>query len=134
VSPSRLEDAGFGVVDTDIELEGLSGLEEAASGDVRTRTSWEARRKEKWNRKLEELADREEMKFSHSIQFNAVPDWSSNYISYSNLKKLYVSNMCLMLFHSGPLTVPLVYIHSRSRSIPKGAKLLKMAMTRNNHR
>lgn len=28
------------------------------------------------------------MKFSHSIQFNAVPDWSSNYISYSNLKKL----------------------------------------------
>ncbi|KAJ5601264.1 hypothetical protein N7510_010798 [Penicillium lagena] len=29
-----------------------------------------------------------EMKFSHSIQFNAVPDWSSNYIAYSNLKKL----------------------------------------------
>ena len=29
-----------------------------------------------------------DMKFSHSIQFNAVPDWSSNYISYSNLKKL----------------------------------------------
>ncbi len=28
------------------------------------------------------------MKFSHSIQFNAVPDWSSRYISYSNLKKL----------------------------------------------
>ncbi|RPA86965.1 SPX-domain-containing protein [Ascobolus immersus RN42] len=28
------------------------------------------------------------MKFSHSIQFNAVPDWSSEYISYSNLKKL----------------------------------------------
>jgi phosphate transporter len=28
------------------------------------------------------------MKFSHSIQFNAVPDWSSHYISYSNLKKL----------------------------------------------
>ncbi|EXJ82529.1 hypothetical protein A1O3_06342 [Capronia epimyces CBS 606.96] len=31
------------------------------------------------------------MKFSHSIQFNAVPDWSSNYISYSNLKKLIYS-------------------------------------------
>jgi len=30
------------------------------------------------------------MKFSHSIQFNAVPDWSSNYIAYSNLKKLWV--------------------------------------------
>ncbi|KAH6996985.1 SPX domain-containing protein [Ilyonectria destructans] len=28
------------------------------------------------------------MKFSHSIQFNAVPDWSSYYIAYSNLKKL----------------------------------------------
>ncbi|KAI9666910.1 MAG: low-affinity phosphate transporter [Alyxoria varia] len=28
------------------------------------------------------------MKFSHSIQFNAVPDWSSQYIAYSNLKKL----------------------------------------------
>lgn len=38
--------------------------------------------------KLQDLAEREEMKFSHSIQFNAVPDWSSNYISYSNLKKL----------------------------------------------
>ena len=30
------------------------------------------------------------MKFSHSIQFNAVPDWSSYYINYSNLKKLSV--------------------------------------------
>jgi hypothetical protein len=30
----------------------------------------------------------DEMKFSHSIQFNAVPDWSSHYIAYSNLKKL----------------------------------------------
>ncbi|MCJ1320796.1 low-affinity phosphate transporter [Xylographa vitiligo] len=28
------------------------------------------------------------MKFSHSVQFNAVPEWSSHYISYSNLKKL----------------------------------------------
>ncbi|KAG7106734.1 putative transporter C3B8.04c like protein [Verticillium longisporum] len=28
------------------------------------------------------------MKFSHSIQFNAVPDWSSHYVAYSNLKKL----------------------------------------------
>lgn len=38
-------------------------------------------------RKLCDLIERD-MKFSHSIQFNAVPDWSSNYISYSNLKKL----------------------------------------------
>ena len=28
------------------------------------------------------------MKFSHSVQFNAVPDWSNQYIAYSNLKKL----------------------------------------------
>lgn len=40
----------------------------------------------KFERKLEEAEDG--MKFSHSIQFNAVPDWSSHYIAYSNLKKL----------------------------------------------
>jgi phosphate transporter len=34
------------------------------------------------------LEDQDEMKFSHSIQFNAVPDWSNHYIAYSNLKKL----------------------------------------------
>ncbi|OBA19570.1 SPX-domain-containing protein [Metschnikowia bicuspidata var. bicuspidata NRRL YB-4993] len=28
------------------------------------------------------------MKFSHSLQFNAVPEWSSKYISYTTLKKL----------------------------------------------
>ena len=49
----------------------------------------ESRRLQKRLHKLEQLADRgEAMKFSHSIQFNAVPDWSSNYIAYSNLKKL----------------------------------------------
>lgn len=31
------------------------------------------------------------MKFSHSIQFNAVPEWSSKYISYTTLKKLIYS-------------------------------------------
>ena len=46
------------------------------------------RRQQKRLDKLESLAEAEEMKFSHSIQFNAVPDWSNNYISYSNLKKL----------------------------------------------
>lgn len=30
------------------------------------------------------------MKFSHSLQFNSVPDWSAYYIAYDNLKKLYV--------------------------------------------
>ncbi|KAL9577038.1 MAG: hypothetical protein Q9212_006631 [Teloschistes hypoglaucus] len=38
-----------------------------------------------------DLRQPREMKFSHSIQFNAVPDWSSNYINYSNLKKLIYS-------------------------------------------
>lgn len=46
-----------------------------------------ARYQQKRLEKLRRLAEAEEMKFSHSIQFNAVPDWSSNYIAYSNLKK-----------------------------------------------
>lgn len=33
------------------------------------------------------------MKFSHSLQFNAVPDWSNHYVAYSNLKKQYVLHM-----------------------------------------
>ncbi|PYH93891.1 plasma membrane phosphate transporter Pho87 [Aspergillus ellipticus CBS 707.79] len=33
----------------------------------------------------------DKMKFSHSIQFNAVPDWSAYYLAYSNLKKLIYS-------------------------------------------
>jgi SPX domain protein involved in polyphosphate accumulation len=33
------------------------------------------------------------MKFSHSLQFNAVPDWSNHYIAYSNLKKQYVAHL-----------------------------------------
>jgi hypothetical protein len=48
----------------------------------------ERRRQEKRTLKREWLETRDEMKFSHSIQFNAVPDWSSHYIAYSNLKKL----------------------------------------------
>ncbi|KAI9318144.1 SPX domain-containing protein [Dichotomocladium elegans] len=31
------------------------------------------------------------MKFSHQLQFNAVPDWSEYYLPYSNLKKLVYS-------------------------------------------
>ena len=48
-------------------------------GTVRDRLRWA---------KLWQLYDEVEMKFSHSIQFNAVPDWSSHYIAYSNLKKV----------------------------------------------
>ncbi|KAK4507768.1 hypothetical protein PRZ48_001503 [Zasmidium cellare] len=43
------------------------------------------------------------MKFSHSIQFNAVPDWSSNYISYSNLKKL-IYQLEKQIHQNGPPT------------------------------
>lgn len=48
----------------------------------------EARREVKRAEKIARLDAEDEMKFSHSIQFNAVPDWSSHYIAYSNLKKL----------------------------------------------
>ena len=67
-----------------IELEPLQSTKRAAPKPL----SRVARKAQKRLDKLEFLAHREEMKFSHSIQFNAVPDWSSNYISYSNLKKL----------------------------------------------
>lgn len=46
------------------------------------------------------LEEQDEMKFSHSIQFNAVPDWSSHYIAYSNLKKLYVLPDACYIFPS----------------------------------
>lgn len=46
------------------------------------------RRQDKRLRKRQWLETQDEMKFSHSVQFNAVPDWSSHYIAYSNLKKL----------------------------------------------
>lgn len=46
------------------------------------------RDREKRARKRQWLQEQDEMKFSHSLQFNAVPDWSSHYIAYSNLKKL----------------------------------------------
>ena len=45
-------------------------------------------RKEKLGRAFVSANADEEMKFSHSIQFNAVPDWSNQYIAYNNLKKL----------------------------------------------
>lgn len=51
----------------------------------------EARRAANRADKRRWLQEQDEMKFSHSIQFNAVPDWSSHYIAYSNLKKLCAS-------------------------------------------
>ena len=53
----------------------------------------EKQRLEHGNRKFLRRLDAAEagMKFSHSVQFNAVPEWASNYIAYSNLKKLCVA-------------------------------------------
>ena len=83
--PSLGEEGGrlFGHLGTAIELDDLAGhnCREGAE-DRQYRREW------KRGRKLHQLLQEEEMKFSHSIQFNAVPDWSSKYISYSNLKKL----------------------------------------------
>jgi phosphate transporter len=59
------------------------GIEERQTQDTRY-FEREAKRAEK----IRQLEEADEMKFSHSIQFNAVPDWSSHYIAYSNLKKL----------------------------------------------
>lgn len=63
----------------------------------RDRRDREARRREKRQEKTRRLDEADEMKFSHSIQFNAVPDWSSQYLAYSNLKKL-----CVALASSAP--------------------------------
>lgn len=70
--------------ENDVELRQLKNDKPKAV----VKASRQNRREEKRRRKLRQLQEREEMKFSHSIQFNAVPDWSSHYISYSNLKKL----------------------------------------------
>ncbi|KAL3963778.1 hypothetical protein ACCO45_000782 [Purpureocillium lilacinum] len=65
------------------ELSDYSVIQHRKAADERDR-----RRREKRADKLQWLEEQDEMKFSHSIQFNAVPDWSSHYIAYSNLKKL----------------------------------------------
>jgi hypothetical protein len=70
-----------------LELEDLTNTLQSPPAD-KGALSPAARRSDKRLHKPERLAEQEEMKFSHSIQFNAVPDWSGNYIAYSNLKKL----------------------------------------------
>lgn len=63
-------------------------LEDLAQPAGRRRIETRQQREEKSIEQLRTLTEEEEMKFSHSIQFNAVPDWSNHYIAYSNLKKL----------------------------------------------
>jgi phosphate transporter len=70
----------------EFELADYTGIQERENRELQY-LEQEARRAEKIRR----LDEQDEMKFSHSIQFNAVPDWSSHYIAYSNLKKLYVA-------------------------------------------
>ncbi|KFA50504.1 hypothetical protein S40293_03033 [Stachybotrys chartarum IBT 40293] len=69
--------------EVEYELSDLKSNREHDEADSR-----EERRRIKRSEKRQWLEQQDEMKFSHSIQFNAVPDWSSHYIAYSNLKKL----------------------------------------------
>lgn len=72
---------------------GESGFELADLSHAQSRNQIalrDRRRQQKRERKRQWLDAQDEMRFSHNIQFNAVPDWSSHYIAYSNLKKLYV--------------------------------------------
>lgn len=68
------------VILEEFELADYTGVQETKDRQARAF----AKRAEK----IKRLDEADEMKFSHSIQFNAVPDWSSHYIAYSNLKKL----------------------------------------------
>ncbi|PGG99535.1 phosphate transporter [Blastomyces parvus] len=61
--------------------------EYSEKGGVRNRNT----NRRRWETPTRAGVDDDIMKFSHSIQFNAVPDWSSHYIAYSNLKKLIYS-------------------------------------------
>jgi phosphate transporter len=64
-------------------------LNEKSSTASRPRILW-AEALDKRNRESPLRYDPANMKFSHSLQFNSVPDWSAYYIAYDNLKKLYV--------------------------------------------
>lgn len=66
------------------------------------------------------------MKFSHSLQFNAVPEWSSKYIAYSNLKKLIYSLQREKLYsshgidsESTPLLTNDIYLDQFTKALDK---------------
>lgn len=73
------------------QLQDLSQLRESRE-QARKRLEEQLRKQRRDDEKFFSRLDQAEsgMKFSHSIQFNAVPDWSSHYIAYSNLKKMLV--------------------------------------------
>ncbi|KAI8305171.1 putative transporter [Colletotrichum sp. SAR11_240] len=75
--------AAVSTVPLSFELDDYKPIaERKAADDQATRREQKRLWKKQW------LEQQDDMKFSHSIQFNAVPDWSSHYIAYSNLKKL----------------------------------------------
>lgn len=82
--PSPFRD---GAPDQAFELQDLA----APTRPLQPRPHHDTEREQKRRQKLEQLREADDMKFSHSLQFNAVPDWSNHYIAYSNLKKQYVS-------------------------------------------
>lgn len=93
--PARTDDLEplIGHTTTDVELEPLPppALDGQHEATYTSGLQADSRERIKRREKLYQLLERDSesaMKFSHSIQFNAVPDWSSHYISYSNLKKL----------------------------------------------
>ncbi|EFQ88385.1 hypothetical protein PTT_15757 [Pyrenophora teres f. teres 0-1] len=78
--------SGRGDKDVQSVAEELPKLGPKIGWDLRS-PARETKRQQKRREKLEQLREADEMKFSHSLQFNAVPDWSNHYIAYSNLKK-----------------------------------------------
>ncbi|KAJ4317536.1 low-affinity phosphate transporter [Neodidymelliopsis sp. IMI 364377] len=65
----------------------LKAHDRYGSAMMTTGMAYQTKRERKRREKLEQLREADEMKFSHSLQFNAVPDWSNHYVAYSNLKK-----------------------------------------------
>lgn len=86
-SASGNNDSFVVIGEAGFELSDYSGIQRRKDAKDR-----QLRREQRKSEKRQWLEDQDEMKFSHSIQFNAVPDWASHYIAYSNLKKLYVTH------------------------------------------
>lgn len=86
---SKILQLFFKAPDAPIQLEDLrrvGGQGQIQDNDTARPANCYTQREEE--RKLNKPSEAREMKFSHSIQFNSVPDWNSHYINYSNLKKL----------------------------------------------
>jgi phosphate transporter len=118
VSLTRLDRGGSPSATDDPLLPGIEQYELVDYKHIQKRQQLEtegARRAAKRAGKARRLDEQDDMKFSHSIQFNAVPDWSSQYIAYSNLKKLSVYALSFRLpqasciVHSSPLTASRIY-------------------------